>query len=67
LGGAFFDSHAASGDEQPIAHAIAKMGKNCRIGELRHFGTLLSFSHGQTKKSAAVWRKCAIFLALWLF
>jgi hypothetical protein len=33
------------------------MGKNCWPGELRHFGTLLWFSHGRTKKSAEVSRK----------
>jgi hypothetical protein len=61
--GAFFHGHAAASDEQPLAHALSgKPGE-----ELRHFGTLCSFSHGKLKKSAAVGQKRAMFLALWLF
>jgi hypothetical protein len=60
--GAFGDSHAAIG-KQSIAHAIG----GSRAGKLRHFGTVWSFSYGKMKKSAAVGRKYAIFLALWLF
>jgi hypothetical protein len=63
--GTFVDFHTAAGDEQPIAHAIGE--KELPAEELRHFGTLLSLRRGKTKKSAAVWRKRAMFLALWLF
>jgi hypothetical protein len=58
--GAFFNSHAAASDEQPIAHAVG--GKPA--GELRHFGTLWSFSYGKLKKSAAVEQKTCYFFHL---
>jgi hypothetical protein len=47
--GAFFASHAPTGDEQPIAHAIAR-SKNSRAEELRHFGTLFEFQAPASKE-----------------